>query len=69
LSTFAPFAYKQLSKSVPRGESGPLGESADLAMQLCLDAGYDGTRCSPVLDVMENESLDGGDLDGVHVMR
>ena len=46
---------------------GPEREAqADLyAMQLCLDAGYDGMRCLQSFDIMENESLDLGDIDGV----
>ncbi len=46
---------------------GPEREAqADLyAMQLCLDAGYDGARCLQLFDIMENESLDVGDVDGV----
>ena len=39
---------------------------ADLyAIQLCLDAGYDGDRCAQFLTILENESLDAGDVDGV----
>ena len=39
---------------------------ADLyAMQLCLDAGYDGERCLQAFAILENESLDVGDYDGV----
>lgn len=39
---------------------------ADLyAMQLCLDAGYHGERCLQFFDILENESLDAGDIDGV----
>ena len=47
---------------------GPEREAqADLyAMRLCLDAGYDGTRCLQLFDIMENESLDVGDIDGVY---
>jgi predicted Zn-dependent protease len=46
---------------------GPEHENqADLyAMHLCLDAGYDGERCLQAFDIMENESLDVGDIDGV----
>jgi len=39
---------------------------ADLyALQLCLDAGYDGDRCAHFFAILENESLDEGDYDGV----
>ena len=39
---------------------------ADLyAMQLCLDAGYDGDRCAQLFAILENETLDLGDYDGV----
>jgi predicted Zn-dependent protease len=46
---------------------GPEKEAqADLyAMQLCLDAGYDGDRCLQTLTILENEALDAGDIDGV----
>lgn len=46
---------------------GPERESQSdvYAMQLCLDAGYDGTRCLQAFDIMENMSLDVGDIDGV----
>ena len=46
---------------------GPEKEAnADLyAMQLCLDAGYVGERCLQFFDILENESLDVGDIDGV----
>jgi hypothetical protein len=47
---------------------GPEREGqADLyAMQLCLDAGYDGTRCLQAFDIMENLSLDMDDVSGVY---
>lgn len=47
---------------------GPEKEAqADLyAMQLCLDAGYDGGRCIQLFDILENDSLDVGDVDGVY---
>ena len=39
---------------------------ADLyAIQLCLDAGYDGDRCTQLFAILENEVLDEGDYDGV----
>lgn len=46
---------------------GPTRESqADqYAVELCLDAGYDGERCLHAFDIMENESLNRGDIDGV----
>jgi predicted Zn-dependent protease len=46
---------------------GPEKEAhADLyAMQLCLDAGYEGERCLQALTILENEALDLGDVDGV----
>lgn len=47
---------------------GPERESqADLyAIQLCLDAGYNGERCLQALTILENESLDLGDISGVY---
>lgn len=40
---------------------------ADLyAIQLCLDAGYNGELCAQLLTILENESLDAGDIDGVY---
>lgn len=49
------------------GLYGPEKEAqADLyAIQLCLDAGYDGDRCAHLFEILENESLDEGDYDGV----
>lgn len=46
---------------------GPERESqADqYAIELCLDAGYDGERCLQAFDILENESLNRGDVDGV----
>lgn len=41
------------------------GQADIYGMQLCLDAGYDGGRCMQVFDILENESLDAGDVDGV----
>ena len=46
---------------------GPTRESqADqYAVELCLDAGYDGERCLHAFDILEIESLSRGDIDGV----
>src|SRR5262245_33211538 len=35
------------------------------AIELCLDAGYDGERCLQTFDIMENDALNRGDYDGV----
>jgi beta-barrel assembly-enhancing protease len=47
---------------------GPERESeADVyAVELCLDAGYDGALCLQAFDTMINLSLDRGDVDGVY---
>ena len=34
-------------------------------MQLCIDAGYDAQRCLQTFDILENETLDAGDINGV----
>ena len=46
---------------------GPEREAeADIyAVELCLDAGYDGERCLQLFEILENMSLDLGDYDGV----
>jgi len=46
---------------------GPEREAeADVyAVELCLDAGYDGGRCLQMFDILESMSLDRGDYDGV----
>ncbi|MEO7456735.1 MAG: M48 family metalloprotease [Gemmatimonadaceae bacterium] len=46
---------------------GPTRESqADqYAVELCLDAGYDGAKVLHAFDILENESLNRGDIDGV----
>lgn len=46
---------------------GPEREAeADIyAVELCLDAGYDGERCLQLFDILENMTLDRGDYDGV----
>jgi len=46
---------------------GPTRESqADqYAIELCLDAGYDGPQCLHAFEILENESLNRGDVDGV----
>src|SRR5579885_2552552 len=46
---------------------GPERESqADqYAIELCLDAGWDGEACLHAFDIMEHESLHRGDIDGV----
>lgn len=46
---------------------GPTRESqADqYAVELCLDAGYDGERCLHAFDILEIVSLSRGDIDGV----
>lgn len=47
---------------------GPERETeADLhAVELCLEAGYDGALCLQALEILENSSLDRGDIDGVY---
>jgi predicted Zn-dependent protease len=46
---------------------GPERESqADqYAIELCLDAGFDGPRCLQAFDILEHEVLNRGDIDGV----
>jgi predicted Zn-dependent protease len=65
--TTATSYVAMLTAALEHKAYGPERElQADLyAMQLCLDAGYDGTRCLQWFDIVENESLDVGDIDGV----
>ena len=41
------------------------GEADLYAVELCLDAGYDGERCLQAFEILENESLNRGDISGV----
>lgn len=61
--SIAAAVFRKLS----HGVYGPTRESqADqYAVELCLDAGYDGARCLHAFDILENESLNRGDVDGV----
>lgn len=61
--SLAAAAFRQLSHRM----YGPTRESqADqYAVELCLDAGYDGERCLHAFDILENETLNRGDVDGV----
>lgn len=61
--TLAAAAFRNLSHRM----YGPTRESqADqYSVALCLDAGYDGERCLHAFDILENESLNRGDIDGV----
>jgi predicted Zn-dependent protease len=61
--TLAAAVFRNLS----HGLYGPERETkADqYSVELCLDAGYDGARCLHAFDILENESLNRGDVDGV----
>jgi Zn-dependent protease with chaperone function len=63
IGSFAAAIFRKLSHRM----YGPTRESqADqYAIELCLDAGYDGARCLQAFDILENESLNRGDIDGV----
>jgi predicted Zn-dependent protease len=53
---------------IERRVHGPENEAdADArALELCVAAGYDGSRCIQLLDILEADSLDRGDLDIVY---
>lgn len=54
------------ARARPAGHGPEREAQADLyAVELCLDAGYDGQRCLQAFDILENHSLDRGDYDGV----
>jgi predicted Zn-dependent protease len=61
--TLAAAAFRNLSHQL----YGPTRETqADqYSVELCLDAGYDGEQCLHAFDILENESLNRGDVDGV----
>jgi hypothetical protein len=61
--TLAAAVFRKLS----HGLYGPDRETqADqYSVELCLNAGYDGERCLRAFDILENESLNRGDVDGV----
>ena len=61
--TVAAAVFRKLAHQV----HGPERESqADqYAVEICLDAAYDGERCLQAFEIMENESLNRGDIDGV----
>jgi predicted Zn-dependent protease len=52
---------------IERRVHGPEHEAAAdaRALEMCLAAGYDGSHCLQLFDVMESDALDKGDLDGV----
>jgi hypothetical protein len=59
----AAAAFRTLSHRMygPQRES----QADQYSVALCLDAGYDGERCLQAFDILENESLNRGDVDGV----
>ena len=61
--TVAAAVYRKLSHTFygPERES----QADQYAVELCLDAGYDGARCLRALEILENEILNRGDIDGV----
>jgi predicted Zn-dependent protease len=63
VSTIAAGLFRHLEHRM----YGPEREAeADLrALSMCLDAGYNGERCLQVFDILENESLNRGDISGV----
>jgi predicted Zn-dependent protease len=63
VGSIAAAAFRNLSHQL----YGPTRETqADqYSVELCLDAGYDGERCLQAFDILENESLNRGDVDGV----
>ena len=63
VGSIAAGAFRNLSHQL----YGPTRETqADqYAVELCLDAGYDGELCLQAFEILENESLNRGDVDGV----
>jgi predicted Zn-dependent protease len=63
VSTLAAAVFRHLEHRM----YGPEREAeADLrALDMCIDAGYNGERCLQAFDILENESLDRGDISGV----
>jgi hypothetical protein len=63
---------RPLSRIISTDESGaglPGSDrwSPDLcAIELCLDAGFNGELCLPLFDVLENAALDRGAIDAVY---
>lgn len=52
---------------IERRVHGPENEAAAdaRALELCLAAGYNGSHCIQLFDILESDALDRGDLDGV----
>jgi catechol 2,3-dioxygenase-like lactoylglutathione lyase family enzyme len=63
VGSLAAAAFRKLSHRMygPQRES----QADQYSVALCLDAGYDGERCLQAFDILENESLNRGDVDGV----
>lgn len=63
VGSIAAAVFRNLSHELygPRRES----QADQYSVQLCLDAGYDGDRCLHAFEILENESLNRGDVDGV----
>ena len=63
IGSFAAAIFRKLSHQMygPTRES----EADQYAVALCLDAGYDGERCLQAFEILENESLNRGDIDSV----
>jgi Zn-dependent protease with chaperone function len=64
VGSLAAAIFRKLSHQVygPTRES----EADQYAVEICLDAEYDGARCLHAFEVLENESLNRGDIDGVY---
>lgn len=61
------FMLFTLFRAAERRVHGPQIESAadEYAMDLCLNAGFDGRKCLELFDVLQKHALDVRDLDGV----